>query len=38
MNFALPFFLFVFVMALGEDYNILVMGRIREEAVDHPPA
>jgi putative drug exporter of the RND superfamily len=36
-NFALPFFLFVFVMALGEDYNILVMGRIREEALDHPP-
>ncbi len=37
VNFALPFFLFVFVMALGEDYNILVMGRIREEAVSHPP-
>jgi RND superfamily putative drug exporter len=37
VNFALPFFLFVFVMALGEDYNILVMGRIREEAVHHPP-
>ena len=37
VNFALPFFLFVFVMALGEDYNILVMGRIREEAVNHPP-
>jgi RND superfamily putative drug exporter len=37
VNFALPFFLFVFVMALGEDYNILVMGRIREEAVLHPP-
>ncbi len=37
VNFALPFFLFVFVMALGEDYNILVMGRIREEAINHPP-
>ena len=37
VNFALPFFLFVFVMALGEDYNILVMGRIREEAAGHPP-
>jgi RND superfamily putative drug exporter len=37
VNFALPFFLFVFVMALGEDYNILVMGRIREEAAFHPP-
>ena len=28
----LPFLLFVFLMALGEDYNILVMSRIREEA------
>ncbi len=37
VNFALPFFLFVFVMALGEDYNILVMGRIREEAAHCPP-
>lgn len=37
VNFALPFFLFVFVMALGEDYNILVMSRIREEAAGHPP-
>jgi len=32
VNFTLPFFMFVFVMALGEDYNILVMNRIREEA------
>lgn len=32
INFTLPFFMFVFVMALGEDYNILVMTRIREEA------
>jgi RND superfamily putative drug exporter len=32
VNFTLPFFMFVFVMALGEDYNILVMSRIREEA------
>ena len=37
VNFALPFFLFVFVMALGEDYNILVMGRIREESETLPP-
>jgi len=37
VNFALPFFLFVFVMALGEDYNILVMGRIREESAGLPP-
>ena len=30
--FILPFMLFLFLMALGEDYNILVMTRIREEA------
>jgi RND superfamily putative drug exporter len=29
--FILPFLLFIFCMALGEDYNILVMTRIREE-------
>jgi RND superfamily putative drug exporter len=34
VNFTLPFFMFVFVMALGQDYNILVISRIREEA-DH---
>jgi putative drug exporter of the RND superfamily len=32
VNFVLPFLMFVFLMALGEDYNILVMSRIREEA------
>ncbi len=32
VNFTLPFFMFVFVMALGQDYNILVMSRIKEEA------
>jgi RND superfamily putative drug exporter len=32
LNFVLPFLLFIFLMALGEDYNILVMSRIREEA------
>ena len=32
VNFTLPFFMFIFIMALGEDYNILVMSRIREEA------
>jgi RND superfamily putative drug exporter len=31
INFTLPFFMFVFIMALGEDYNILVMNRIKEE-------
>ena len=32
LNFVLPFLLFIFLMALGEDYNILIMTRIREEA------
>jgi len=36
VNFTLPFFMFVFVMALGEDYNILVMTRIREESERQP--
>jgi RND superfamily putative drug exporter len=30
--FVLPFLVFVFLLALGEDYNIRVMTRIREEA------
>lgn len=36
VNFIVPFVLFVFLMALGSDYNILVMRRIREEAEKHP--
>ena len=32
VSFFLPFLMFVFLFALGEDYNILVMTRIREEA------
>jgi putative drug exporter of the RND superfamily len=36
LNFVLPFLLFVFAMALGEDYNILVMSRIREETGNRP--
>jgi RND superfamily putative drug exporter len=32
LNFILPFMMFIFAMALGQDYNILVMSRIREEA------
>jgi len=32
ISFFLPFLMFVFLFALGEDYNILVMTRIREEA------
>jgi RND superfamily putative drug exporter len=35
INFVLPFLLFVFLVALGEDYNILVMSRIREETLQH---
>jgi RND superfamily putative drug exporter len=34
--FLLPFLMFVFLLALGEDYNILIMTRIREEARDLP--
>jgi RND superfamily putative drug exporter len=34
--FVLPLLLFVFSMALGADYNILLMSRIREEAHDAP--
>ena len=32
ISFFLPFLMFIFLLALGEDYNILVMTRIREEA------
>ena len=35
ITFILPFLMFVFLLALGEDYNILVMTRIREEARHH---
>ena len=35
--FLLPFLMFVFLLALGEDYNILIMTRIREEARELPP-
>ena len=34
--FILPFLMFLFLLALGEDYNILVMTRIREESHDLP--
>jgi RND superfamily putative drug exporter len=32
LNFVIPILLFIFAMALGEDYNILLMTRLREEA------
>ena len=34
--FFMPFLMFIFLLALGEDYNILVMTRIREEAQQLP--
>ena len=36
LTFILPFLMFIFLLALGEDYNILVMSRIREEAQHYP--
>jgi RND superfamily putative drug exporter len=38
LTFILPFMLFTFLLALGEDYNILVMTRIREECHGLPLA
>jgi putative drug exporter of the RND superfamily len=34
--FFMPFLMFIFLLALGEDYNILMMTRIREEAQRMP--
>lgn len=34
--FFMPFLMFIFLLALGEDYNILIMTRIREEAHQRP--
>jgi len=36
LEFFMPFLMFIFLLALGEDYNILVMTRIREEAHQLP--
>ena len=36
LPYIIPFLVFLFLLALGEDYNILVMTRIREEAADRP--
>jgi RND superfamily putative drug exporter len=36
ITFILPFLMFIFLLALGEDYNILVMSRIREEVYHLP--
>jgi len=36
MNYFLPLLVFVLLVALGSDYNIFVVSRIREESVDRP--
>jgi RND superfamily putative drug exporter len=36
VQFIMPFLMFVFLMALGSDYNVLVMTRIREESQQLP--
>ena len=36
LSYFVPFLMFVFLLALGEDYNILIMTRIREEAAVIP--
>jgi len=36
LPYFVPFLMFLFLLALGEDYNILVMARIREEAARLP--
>jgi RND superfamily putative drug exporter len=35
MDPALPLFAFIFLVALGIDYNIFLMARVREEALKH---
>src|SRR3712207_2305814 len=34
-DYSLPLFAFVFLVALGIDYNIFLMARVREEAIRH---
>jgi RND superfamily putative drug exporter len=35
IGYTVPFYLFVFLNALGVDYNIYLMARVREEAKEH---
>ena len=37
VDYALPLFIFVVLAALGADYNIFLVSRIREESHKHPP-
>ncbi len=37
IDYALPLFIFVVLAALGADYNIFLVSRIREESHQHPP-
>ena len=36
LSYFVPFLMFIFLLALGEDYNILIMTRIREESAVVP--
>ena len=36
VSYATPFYMFVFIVALGADYTIFIMSRIREEAARGP--
>jgi RND superfamily putative drug exporter len=37
LTFWMPFFTFVFLVALGIDYSIFLMGRVKEEVAQHGP-
>ncbi|WP_242144667.1 MULTISPECIES: MMPL family transporter [unclassified Bacillus cereus group] len=36
MSYRIPLYTFVFLVALGVDYNIMLVSRIKEEAAKHP--
>ena len=35
LTWFVPFFMFVLLLALGMDYNIFLMGRVKEEVAEH---